>query len=274
MRSLPAVILICVLLGVACAASGRERGGGVDSPVKRDMHEAIARGLAWIEANSTLVDPAATILLERLKSRFGVEVDPALKDRLLRNSDAPELDEIRPYLRLIDPNLVLDPATVSAPRNGVDALTLPALWCDRVPLPGEHLAALDAALAQGGYEATHAALALTWIDELDCLPEAEVDPLKEKAGSAIAAIAASQSATDLGIEAALMLHYTGHGNEVDPVWVSEILASQNPDGGWPPEPGEASSSHTTALALWLLSEEAAEGKAPTAWIPSAPDSDG
>jgi hypothetical protein len=269
-------ILVCLAIGAlllsACASEDGADTRADPAPDKYD--EAVADASAWFEATGGIYDQTATIILDYLGRRFGLTVEQVARAGLLEVADTPAAESFRPYLRLLDPAYQANAAMIAAEDDEINVLTLPALHCDRVPLDPGHMTTLESALGQGEYEATHAVLAYEWLDELNCIPEDEVEARKAAAVGPLLAVAEQAGLdTDLGIEAAVMLHYAGHGDAVPAGWVQEVLDAQNPDGGWSPRPGEGSGAHTTSLAMWFLLASAAGGDDAVPWIPDAPAGD-
>ena len=131
------------------------------------------------------------------------------------------------------------------------------LRCDLDPLTDADVIALDALVDGGGYDATHAALAVRWLDELGC----EVADTAERHGRLVEGIstelATADAVTDLAAEQSAVLHYLGAGDQVPADWRNRVLAAQRTDGGW----GERVSTwHMTLLAVWTLLAETGAGR--------------
>jgi hypothetical protein len=132
------------------------------------------------------------------------------------------------------------------------------MYCDRLGLPTSFSEVLVRAASQGGYALTHALLAWTWVQENGCqldLPDGFVEQMYTNVA---AIIDADRSIiNDLKLEAAAFLCLARQSQRVDLQFVSNVIAIQNPDGGWGrPDEGagdpDGSSWHSTILALILL----------------------
>lgn len=214
------------------------------------------------------VDRAAAALAEMLPS-----VDaPSLMviDYLHRNWDVAALADAAPLARqrmraadrsaddalldrLIDPESALPPASaIAASRLPTTRVLASALQCDRRPLSDAEVAALTSLAGGGGYDTTHAALAVQWMAELGCPQIAaltaeiigritsEVQPVVPDSVGAV---------TDLALEQSSVLCYLGATERVPKSWPAVVAAAQRDDGGW--VDGE-NTWHTTLLALWTL----------------------
>lgn len=258
--------MLVVALASACLACGSKGEVTSTSSVSKpsgQVPEAVDRAMEWLDRTGNLDDPTATLVLSYVKRRFAIPAGDGVWGEL--DPDPTLEGELAAFRRLVDPGFTA-PVEDILGASGPDALTVPALYCDRIEVPPGHLDVLEAALGQGPYEATHAVLALTWMGELGCLAPEEFRTRTERAVGVLVEIAAQEPPTDVAIEAAVMLHYAGHGDSVSEELVAAVLDAQNSDGGWSPSPGERSSAHTTALAVWLLSEEANPDLEPVQWI--------
>lgn len=235
---------------------------------------AADRGRDWLAAQGDALPPYVALLMDHLRRRFGTEVPPGL-DQAARSAAAGGENEaqMRVYLRLVDPGVVITQADLDGLTDEVDRITGPALACDQVALPEGYLELLQRAVDLGGYARTHAVLALQWLREQGCIDEAEAaERSNQWAGPLVETIeaerAAGNGAGDLAIEAMVMLAYAGHADRIQDVWVADVLGAQYHDGSWPhTRAGGDGSPHTTVLAVWLLSALAAPNAPPAPWIP-------
>jgi hypothetical protein len=125
--------------------------------------------------------------------------------------------------------------------------------------PPEYTEALEKGVKAGGYYATHALLAWTWLRDNRC-QLAIRDGFAEDLYRANAAILENQPTmvNDLKLEAAAFLCMARQGKRVAPRFVQHVVSIQRADGGWGrpdtpnPDDPEGSSWHSTILALLLL----------------------
>lgn len=136
-----------------------------------------------------------------------------------------------------------------------------ALHCDQGRWNSLWEGQLADLIAEGGYGATHAGLAVGWMSELGC---ATRDPgLRGRVIDSIATeLARTDAVTDLAVEQSALLYYLGAGDRVPAGWSRRVVESQRDDGGW----GAGQSNwHMTLLAVWTLlaAERPAEDAAMT-----------
>ncbi len=262
-RRLASPALLCALL-LAVSGCGPER-----------RFEAARRGaVEYFAREVRTVDPGWANLFGYLHRRFGLELVNAAGAALHEvpmEQERPELAAI--FRRLVDPGARVPKRTIAELSTPIDRMTASALHCDRIRLPENWNDVLREATRIGGYALTHAALASQWTLEQGCRPEIEVAVLQERQIEALGALVDGRdtltvgNATDLWIEALVMLYYLGAADRIDPAWLEALLDAQRPDGGWPLGPGaKRSDPHPTALALWVLLENLEPDAAPIRWI--------
>lgn len=239
-----------------------------------ELATATDRGRDWLIAQGSGLPPYVSLLMDQLRRRFGTEVPPEFEAAARAAAAGGEgAAQMRVYLRLLDPRVVITQADLDNLTDEVDRITGPALACDQVALPDGYLGLLQRAVELGGYERTHAVLALQWIREHGCIDEDAAAELSGRwTGELVETVeserVAGNGAGDLSIEAMAMLAYSGHIDRIEEGWVDDVLAAQNPDGSWPHgSTTMAASPHTTVLAVWLLLELADAEAAPIPWIP-------
>jgi hypothetical protein len=159
---------------------------------------------------------------------------------------------------MFDANNPLDPEDWERVTIQTDRLLVSALYCDRLGLPPSFAEALDRAVSQGGYAATHALLSWFWTQENGC-ELAMPDGFVEQMHGTVAAIIDDDptSVNDIKLEAGAFLCLARQSARVDLGFVRRVIAFQNPDGGWgvPAEGAgepDGSSWHSTILALMIL----------------------
>jgi len=222
-----------------------------------DVHAAVAKAIAFLWKAR---EPHALLFMGILHRRFGIEefanalerYDEALAEHPSR---APVL---RVFRRVLDANNPLQPDDWHHVTIQTDRLLVSALYCDGLGLPPSFAEALDRAVSQGGYAATHALLAWSWVEENGCelaVPDGFVDEMVR----AVAAIIDDDptSVNDIKLEAGAFLCLARQSARVDLGFVRRVIAYQNDDGGWgrPAEGAgnpDESSWHSTILALMIL----------------------
>lgn len=222
------------------------------------VRAAVARGIEFVNRTR---EPYGLLFMDLMHRRFGV---PQFADALQRYDEIiAERPDEAPVLRVLrragDANNPLRPDDWDHVKIHTDRLLATALYCDRLGLPPSFAEVLGRGVKQGGYHATHALLAWTWVQDNRCalaVPEQFVEEMFR----AVAAILEDQPhlVNDLKLEAAAFLCLARQGSRVDPGFVRHVVAIQRADGGWgqldvvdPAKPDE-SSWHSTILALLLL----------------------
>jgi len=199
-------------------------------------------------------EPYALLMLNVLYRQFGIpEFKDALKsyDKILFSSSHPLL---RVFRRIADYNNTADATDFNAVVNEIESLTVPALYANQRNPPADYPFVLMNAKNSGGYMMTHALLATIWLQENNCnilLPENFVETLYYDAA---ALTDRELPVTDLALEAAAFLYEAGQGNLVNPDFAENVIATQNPDGGWARLSGTPNGSdwHPSVLALIIL----------------------
>jgi hypothetical protein len=201
-------------------------------------------------------EPYALLNLNILYRRFGIpEFANSLQryDQLLL-ANPKDAALLRVFRRIADYNNPVQATDFNAVTVDVDQITVPALYSDRLSLPGDYLLKLKDAANSGGYLLTHVLLATIWLQENHCeLPVP--DDFKESIYHATAGLINGDSVvTDLEIEAAALLYMAGQGALVDASFVQRVIATQNYDGGWSHSSDVPVGSywHSSVLALMLL----------------------
>ncbi len=137
-------------------------------------------------------------------------------------------------------------------QHPIARLLYPALHCDYLALPGGYGGRIEAAAGAGGYDATHAALALGFLRERGCaLPRA--GQLRAAVIEAMdRELRAAEKADDLSMELCAMLAYAGAHERIEPRWSAVVGAAQRDDGGWGYANAATSDWHHTTVALLCL----------------------
>ncbi len=258
-------LVALILLTAACGGSdSTESGDPVGAaPVVSEAAspgDAVEAGASYLEDRYATIDVASLSLIAYVGTNWD---DPVLaaaagaaQDRLATGELDPE--EVA-MARMADPTRIAEASLAREFEPDSTSATLArVLRCDVDPLTEADLDALDALAAGGGYDATHAALAVMWLDELGC-QVADAAERRERLVEAIATeLTAAGAMTDLAVEQSAVLHYLDAGDRVPDGWTDQVLATQRTDGGW----GERVSTwHMTLLAVWtiLAETETSEG---------------
>jgi len=222
------------------------------------VRTAIANGIKFVNRTR---EPYGLWFMGMMYIRFKIpEFADALKrydeEIAARPKEAPVLRVLR---RLLDAGNPLRPDDWEHVRIHTDQILAVALYCDRLGFPPEYAEALEKGVKAGGYHATHALLAWTWLRDNRCQLTVR-DGFAEELYRANAAILEDRPTivNDLKLEAAAFLCMARQGKRVDPRFVRHVVSIQRADGGWgrldipnPDNPDE-SSWHSTTLALLLL----------------------
>jgi hypothetical protein len=222
------------------------------------VRTAVANGIDFVNRTR---EPYGLLFMDLMHRRFGV---PQFADALERFDEAlaerpKEAPLLRVLRRMADADNPLRPDDWDHVQIHTDRVLVSALYCDRLGLPASFADVLARGVKAGGYHATHALLAWTWIRDNRCeLTVAE--GFVEEMYRAVAAIVEDRPTVvnDLKLEAAAFLCLARQGARVDPGFVRHVVAIQRADGGWgkpdqvDPAKPDQSSWHSTMLALLLL----------------------
>ncbi len=214
----------------------------------RDRAAALAAGGTWAASQLPGIDVASSSMFAFLHRNWGLaEVSTAAPTATARIG-AGELDpEELLLLRLVDGVAVAPEGP--EPTERTTRVLSRALQCDRTPLDAEDLVALDGLIDGGGYDTTHAALAVGWLHELGCGAETWTSLRNRTVERLTDEFDPSGPVTDLALEQSATLLYLGAGEAVPEDWTVAVLAAQRDDGSWG---DRAPSWHMTLLALWTL----------------------
>ena len=222
-----------------------------------EVDARVAKAIAFLQRQR---EPHALLFMGLIHRRYGV---PEFADTLERyNAVLPEHPDRAPVLRvfrrMFDANNPIVPEDWEQVKSETDQLLVSALYCDRLGLPPEFAGALERAVSQGGYAATHALLSWVWSQE-NRYDLAVAEGFLERMYGAVAAIIDEDptSVNDIKLEAGAFLCLARESQRVDLGFVRRVIAFQNADGGWgvPVEGAgnpDESSWHSTILALMIL----------------------
>jgi hypothetical protein len=217
---------------------------------------ALERGLSYLRANRS--DLSALVVLDYLQRRYALARDYRFEAMYAGPRDD---ERLRLWGRIIgsDPRVdedMLPPLTSSA---GIEPLVMHALYCDRIRLPDDYGSNLRRFIARGGYDLTHAVLALKLVRDNDCaLQRVASAELEEEARRALrmligqAALDPRYEELDTRYEALAVLQDFLDDGTVDGEQFARLLNEQQSDGGWRPQSDQPSRPHPTVLAVWAL----------------------
>jgi hypothetical protein len=220
---------------------------------KSDLQLAVENAINFFEGSN---EPYALLWFDVIYRRFGIaEFANALEryDQVL--AEQPEnAPLLRIFRRIADHDNQLQTEDLEAVSAEVDLFTIPALYCDQVPLSDDYFEMLDRAVGFGDYQLTHVTLALILIQENGCelvLPDGFIEAVYF-ANAAL--IDDDPVVDDVELEAAAFLYIAGQGALVNDAFVERVIASQNDDGGWGfSSNGQGDSDwHSTILGLLFL----------------------
>ena len=225
----------------------------------KTAEEATGYGISYLSEAKWEFD--FVYLYSYLQPKFGWRNLPAqaqtlsIQDSLRNAGSNSQVQEFKLFQRLIDPQFVLVPEDYDRAKD-VDAITVPALYCDRYPLDtATYFPVLRTQSDAGNYAASHALLAFIWAEEKHCLSRSNAPKLYAQIIAANEALLGERPIwTDLQLEAAALL--SAAGKTLPDEWKKEVIALQNADGGWSDSmKGTQSDSHATILAMWFLTVE-------------------
>ena len=228
---------------------------------------ALDRGAAYLAGTFDKIDAVSLAIIDYVGRRFGLEQLATARSEAERRYPNEVMADDLALQRLVIGGS--PPPTDLSAASPTTRLLATALHCDR-RLPGQDYPdQLRSALQQGGFEATHAALALGWLRELGCSGP-ELSELSDEADRALrSGFDGGSEVVDLRVEQAAFREYLTSQPIDDAAWIDALRAAQRPDGGWGQNgPSSESSWHTTVLAMWDLAAATTRSE-PIAMIASA-----
>lgn len=246
-----AVLVIVLVVTVPMLIQYEEPYHEPYPPTEAELQTAVLNATSYLD---TCTEPYTLLWLDMMYRRFGVtefadslqKYDQFLVDHPMTWS------LLHIFRRMADYSNTPESEEFSLVQIAVDTITVPALYCDRMELPGNYSGMLEGAVDEGGYMLTHALLALVWMEENGCeleLPEGFTERVYSDAASLIND---DMEVSDLELEAAAFLYLAGQNDRVNSTFVWRIVELQNEDGSW----GESDvDGHTTSLGLLILLHE-------------------
>jgi hypothetical protein len=220
------------------------------------VEDAIARGI--LGASSLGTDELVMqILLDVMYRRHSVaafSTAAARYDEIVAGVPDPPIDAFA-FRRILDSSQQLTAQELGQIAPGVNEVTVPAMFCDILPLAPDYAARLQDDAALGGYELTHVVIALEWMAELGCTAPVDASFVDQVVLDDFALIDPSDGLGDLELEAAIFGTMFVGPELLPPDLVDAVLAAQLDDGTWPTLPGQVNGAwHATGMALMLLHE--------------------
>lgn len=206
---------------------------------------------SYFKARGAYTQPSVGILFDYLGRKFGLNWQgPMIEGYLLGARNDYYLATL---MRILDPQAV---APFEFDSDARAQVMFPALYCDQRPISPSFYARVFWDSVRGGYDLTHAVLALEWARENGCITgEREWAALREEQIRRMLAETEREAGDDdLFFERLAFLFYVGAGEWVKPDWVERVAKAQRTDGGWGQVLGEDSNDHASFLAFWVLLE--------------------
>ncbi len=227
-----------------------------DTEGSLDPLDPIERGLSYLRANRS--DASALIVLDYLQRKYGLPPDLAFD----RTCAGPiEGEKRRFWGGFLGRGQAIDDGfrTALPALPPTDQLVLRALYCDRVQLPSGYGALVGTFIARGGYDLTHASLALKLVHDNGCpLDPAEDRDVGERLRSRLlrlvdaAPVDPRYEELDVRYEALAFLEDFMKERALVGERFVRLVSEQQEDGGWKPQPDRPSEPHPTVLAVWAL----------------------
>lgn len=219
--------------------------------------QSAQEGLTWLfQYEEDYKNPGVFWVLKDVNTRFcrSNEFEKKIDERF---ESVPRTSVERAYYYF--PNSPISEETLaSSTIVRYDRWLLETLACRERPLSLETRAELGSAELLRGYDATHAYLAVLYLERLGCSLDTESEDisLRERIIQTEEALmkeaAQDFEFSDLWVERAAFLLWGGRQDVVDEVWLEKITNAENPSGGWGDGVGTVSNPHSTALATWTL----------------------
>lgn len=167
----------------------------------------------------------------------------------------------RAYQRLLDKTVTyqINYQILQTHTASFDDILIPALYCDRAAVPTTTLANILGFAGTSGYELAHRFLALQFLQNGQCFPEQNLTANQTQAAKLLSQEEAADSFGDPFAERIALLQYAGFDAMVQAGWIKTTIRHQSADSGaWsdPARFGSTENPHTTALAVWALSNYA------------------
>jgi hypothetical protein len=257
-----ALFSACISMSVACAPAPAPTPAQPVQPDKAVLESAIVEAFAALQ-RPDIDDPYEELFLDLANRRFGrAEATHAMADYAMKATEPPQPDK-RLMARWGNAALPHDGAAIAGmERSNSNRGLLEAMYCKEQPIPADYVIYARDAIAKGGYDLTHVLSGYAFAKEAGCSYPLSDDEVSEMI-NATAALLPGTGMTDLQIEAALILAWSGRKDLLPPDTLSRLLSVRWKNGGW----GQTTTSkfadgHATMLALNLMLELTATPRGP------------
>ena len=246
MRILRGVVKVLVLLAVV-AASGYgylfwQNNRTVAMPDRQQFESHFQYAVQWMEANRADVEASNNRMLWWMVKRAAeISHDPVL-ERFYADYKRTQLDEKKPtvWRPLFDTwyRTRLPPIEIFSSYPDYNLLFLYGLSCDRNWREEPIIQAqFDAGYCPPGFVkpacATHHLMGVRFMQQHHCLPDDELEAMSQALLSTIERqLVWDPRAVDVYIQRVMMMVDSAAREQVQPVWITQVLQAQNRDGGW------------------------------------------
>lgn len=256
-RWLPVAPLpVLVGVAVALAAVVKERGHDRTAIAADAPAEAISRGLSYLRQDPS--DVSALIVLDYLQRKYALSAELAFETTHAGTDDDSRLAV---WGRFVGTDRLSDEISLGFLTRGaeIEEVVMRALYCDRFALPAAYGGLLQRFAERGGYELTHASLAVKLMRDNGCtvdgieVPDFE-EQLRRRTIDLIHRAPQDRRFEELDVRyeaLAILEDFLIHRN-VAPSEIARVLAEQQSDGGWRPTADQPSAPHPTVMAIWAL----------------------
>lgn len=220
------------------------------------QEQATERAQHYLTDRLNQIPPIERLILDYLQRKYGLDrrFSATVTPITFAEQSGEDPDEYAALRRIAYPNDLVDKLS---PRltDPVTLMNITAANCDHIPLPKDFKNLPETNIDKGGYFLTHVMFALKMMKDNSCSYYSEADTTKisnQVAEKTTALITRADTIPDLRYEAIAFLLDSGRRDLVQEAWMGQIIAEQQPDGGWRLDKLQPNSDHTTMLALWAL----------------------
>ncbi len=270
-KSLLVVSFIVVLASVAVATLLGLRGERHPSSLQAEAHASAQKGWQWLSHyQGKLLDPAIPFIIRNINNRY---CSSSIEGKSFWENGWDEF-KTDSYLRVFE-RLFADAASYKISNAVVAVLDAPqlhseynsvlpeALYCDLHPVPSDFFQRAFGNISNAsGYDLTHEFWSAALFKENGCVDGAHnVDAILSGAAHQLVEEEGASPFDDLYAERAAFLMEYGFKNLVPSEWIAAIIRNQNLSGSWGTPTFfsvDSENPHTTALAIWALTQYTGE----------------
>lgn len=229
------------------------------------LHSGLDTAIAWLAAELPETDAFTLAFVDYVGRRYGI-AEFAEARALAQRAAASERPETQPDLRLVFPDARVAPEALTETGSPPGFLLVRGgLACDEPGSPEGFDDQIRAAIDAGGYDLTHAGLALGIERDLGCAPTGGTE-LRDAVVAALVAEAETATAIDdLAAERLAVLVYLGAADRVTNAQIAAVIDAQQGDGSIA-APDPATARHLMTFAVWVLADAANRNGDPTATL--------